>query len=105
MSKRVTASASRAASAAETSGPAAPMRKAPVTQRAMPRRLRLETFSCRKTWARMADRTTLQAPSGATSEAGAKAKAAKFPTSPAAMRKVPIHQVGFCRKCRPAASG
>lgn len=45
----------------------------------------------------MADKTTLHAPRGATSEAGAKAKAAKLPTSPAAMRKVPIHHVGFDR--------
>lgn len=100
-----TVSASSAVSESDTSGPVAPMRKAPVTQSAMPRRLRLDTISCKKTWARIADSTTLHAPRGATREAGAKPKAAKLPTSPAAMRKVPIHQVGSLRKRKPSGFG
>lgn len=98
--RRATASPSRAFSAVLTSGPDVPMRNAPVTQRAMPMRLALEIDSRRKICARMADRTTLHAPNGATRDAGAKAKAAKLPTSPAAIRKVPIHQVGLRRNSR-----
>lgn len=49
----------------------------------------------------MADNTTLHAPSGATSDAGANPNAIKFPISPAAMRNVPIHHVGLCRNAKP----
>lgn len=95
INNRDTAAASNAASAADTSGPEVPIRKAPVTHSAMPMMLTFVTTSCRKTCARIADSTTLHAPRGATKDAGAKANAAKLPISPAAIRKVPIHQIGL----------
>lgn len=96
-----TAAASSAASAAETSGPDVPIKNAPATHSVMPIRLTLEMVSCRNTCANIADSTTLHAPNGATSDAGAYANAAKLPISPAAIKKVPIHQVGLRKNANP----
>lgn len=100
MSSSDTFLASSVASIFDTSGPDTPIKKAPVTHKAMPMTFVLDIASCRKTCARTADRTTLHAPSGATRDAGAKPNAVKLPISPAAIRKVPIHHVGLRRNAK-----